>query len=414
MKKFLKNRYFVIGISIIVVITLTAGAFYFGYQQGIKKPQTVIIRGVANLEEGNLEVIDFSLFWDAWRILKDKHVEADKINNQDLVYGAISGLFGALKDPNSVFFPPTDAKKFTEDISGEFSGIGAEIGIRNEQLVIIAPLKNTPAEKAGLKAADKILKINDTVAVNLSVDEAVKLIRGERGTTVILTILRNGWEKPKEISIIRNIIQVPTLDWEMLALSEAEGKDIAYIHLYNFYEKVPFLFYQMVTEMIFKNPKGIVLDLRNNPGGYLEASVNLAGWFLKPGEVVVKEEFRSDESQIFKAHGNGLFREMPMVILINEGSASASEILAGALRDNRGVKLIGKKSFGKGTVQELETLKNGSMAKITVAHWIMPKGQLIEKHGLTPDYEIDLTEDDIKAGRDPQLEKAMEILKSEL
>ena len=414
MFKFFRNRYFIIGVSIIIVIALTGGAFYFGYKKGTEKPQTVIIRGVANLEEGNLEAVDFSLFWDVWRTLKNKYVGADKINNQDLVYGAIAGLFESLKDPNSVFFPPTDAKKFNEDISGEFSGIGAEIGIRNEQLVIIAPLKNTPADRAGLKAIDKILKINDTIAYNLSVDEAVKLIRGERGTTVILNILRNGWEEPKDISIIRDTIQVPTLDWEMLALSEAEGKEIAYIHLYNFYEKAPFLFYQMVTEMIFKNPKGIVLDLRNNPGGYLEASVNLASWFLKPGEVVVKEEFRSDKPQIFKAQSNGFLKEMPIVILINEGSASASEILAGALRDNRGIKLIGKKSFGKGTVQELETLKNGSMAKITVAHWIMPGGRLIDKNGLDPDYEVNLTEEDIKADRDPQLEKAMEILKSEL
>ena len=245
MKKFLVNRYFIIGVSIIIVIALTGGAFYFGYKKGTEKPQTVIIRGVANLEEGNIEAVDFSLFWDVWRTLKNKYVGADKINNQDLVYGAISGLFGALKDPNSVFFPPTDAKKFNEDISGEFSGIGAEIGIRNDQLVIIAPLKNTPADRAGLKAIDKILKINDTIAYNLSVDEAVKLIRGERGTTVILNILRNGWEKPRDISIIRDTIQVPTLDWEMLALSEAEGKEIAYIHLYNFYEKAPFLFYQM-------------------------------------------------------------------------------------------------------------------------------------------------------------------------
>ena len=198
MKKFLVNRYFIIGVSIIIVIALTGGAFYFGYKKGTEKPQTVIIRGVANLEEGEIwRPLIFLFSWDVWQTLKNKYVGADKINNQDLVYGAISGLFGALKDPNSVFFPPTDAKKFNEDISGEFSGIGAEIGIRNEQLVIIAPLKNTPADRAGLKAIDKILKINDTIAYNLSVDEAVKLIRGERGTTVILNILRNGWEKPK-------------------------------------------------------------------------------------------------------------------------------------------------------------------------------------------------------------------------
>jgi len=408
MQKIFKNRYFVIGISIIITVALSGGGFYFGYQQGIKKPQTVVIRGVANLEEGKLEAIDFSLFWDVWQTIKDKYVEADKIDNQTLFYGAVSGLLGALKDENSVFFPPTDAQKFNEDISGEFGGIGAEIGTRNNQLVIIAPLKNTPAERAGLRALDKILKVDDTVTANLTTDEAVKLIRGQKGTTVILTILRNGWDKPKEISIIRDTIQVPTLDWEI------KENNIAYIHLYNFYEKAPFLFYQAAVEIAFKNPKGIILDLRNNPGGFLDAAINLTGWFLKPGQTVVSEEFRSDKKQVFTSYGNGLFKDVPIVILINEGSASASEILAGALRDNRSVKLIGKKSFGKGTVQELEPLKDGSSIKITVAHWRMPGGGLIEKNGLDPDYEVGLTDEDFKANRDPQLEKAMEVLKSEI
>jgi len=408
MNKIFKSRFFAIGVLVVVIIALVAGAFYFGYQQGMKNPQTVIIRGVANLEEGKIEAVDFGLFWDAWRVIKDKYVESEKIDNQDFVYGAISGLLGSLKDPNSVFFPPSDAKKFNEDISGEFSGIGAEIGIKNDQLVIIAPLKDTPAERAGLRAEDKILKIGETSTVGLIVDEAVKLIRGERGTTVVLTILRNGWEKPEEISIIRDVIQVPTIDWKML-----EG-NIAYIHLYNFYEKATFLFYQTAVEIILKNPNGLILDLRDNPGGYLDAAVNLAGWFLKPGETVVSEEFRSGEKEIFKAHGTGLFKDIPLVILINEGSASASEILAGAIRDNLGVKLIGKKSFGKGTVQELIPLKNNSVIKITIAHWRMPGGQFIEKNGLNPDYEVNLTDEDIKAGKDPQLDKAIEVLEAEL
>ena len=408
MNKIFKSRFFAIGVLVVVIIALVAGAFYFGYQQGMKNPQTVIIRGVANLEEGKIEAVDFGLFWDAWRVIKDKYVESEKIDNQDFVYGAISGLLGSLKDPNSVFFPPSDAKKFNEDISGEFSGIGAEIGIKNDQLVIIAPLKDTPAERAGLRAEDKILKIGETSTVGLIVDEAVKLIRGERGTTVVLTILRNGWEKPEEISIIRDVIQVPTIDWKML-----EG-NIAYIHLYNFYEKATFLFYQTAVEIIFKNPNGLILDLRDNPGGYLEAAVNLAGWFLKPGETVVSEEFRSGEKQIFKSHGTGLFKDIPIVILINEGSASASEILAGAIRDNLKVKLIGKKSFGKGTVQELASLKDNSLIKITIAHWRLPAGQLIEKNGLNPDYEVNLTDEDIKAGKDPQLDKAIEVLEAEL
>ncbi len=407
MPKIFKNRYLIISLSIVVIIALMGGSFYFGYQQGTKKPQTVVIRGVANLEDGKPQAIDFSLFWDAWQTIKDKYVTADKLDNQNLLYGAISGLVDSLKDQNSVFMPPTDAKKFNEEISGEFGGIGAEIGIKDKQMVIVAPLKDTPAERAGLKASDKILKIDQTITNGLSVEEAVNLIRGEKGTTVVLTILRDGWDNPKEISIARDIIQVPTLEWEM-------KDDIAYIHLYNFYEKAPLLFYQAVAEMVFKNPRGIILDLRDDPGGYLEAAVNLASWFLKPGETIVSEEFSSGEKQVFTSTGNGFLKNVPIVILINEGSASASEILAGALRDNRSIKLIGKKSFGKGTVQELIPLKDDSVIKVTIAHWLMPGGQLIEKNGLTPDYEVDLTDDDIEAGRDPQLDKAIEVLRQEI
>lgn len=406
------NQYFKIGILIILGMVIGSGAFYYGYdygyQKGIDNPKTLIIRGVANLEKDKPEAVNFDVFWEAWQVLKDKYVETDKLDNQDLVYGAVSGLVNSLKDPHSVFLPPTDAKKFSEDIRGEFSGIGAEIGKRNEQLVIIAPLKDTPAERAGLQPLDKILQINSTSTEGLSVDEAVKMIRGPKGTKVVLTIMRDGFEKPKEIEIIRDTIQIPTLDFEI-----KEG-DISYFHLYNFYENAPFLFYQSAIKAALSSPKGIILDLRNNPGGYLEASVDIAGWFLKRGDLVVSEEFASVQKQEFKAYGSGFFKNTPMVVLINEGSASASEILAGALKDNRGVKLIGEKSFGKGTVQELETLKDGSQIKITTAHWLTPKGQIIEKNGITPDYIVEITEEDLNNKKDPQLEKAIEVLKNEI
>jgi len=415
-KIIIKNKWVRAAITTIIIGIIAAEAFYVGYNKGVENPKTVLIRGVTNLEKGQPENVDFNLFWQAWQILKDKYVDTGKIENQKLVYGAISGLFDSLEDPNTVFMPPSDAKKFSEEISGEFSGVGMEIGIRNEQLVVIAPLKDTPAERAGLKAGDKILKIDDKVSIDMAVDEAVKIIRGPKGSSVILTIQRNGWGEPKEFSIVRDTIQIPTLDFEMLALSEAEGnnKSIAYFHLYNFYENAPFLFYQSAVKAAMQNPKGIILDLRNNPGGYLEAAVNLAGWFLEPSDLVVSEEFGNGKKEEFKANNSGFFKDFPIVVLINEGSASASEILAGALRDNRGIKLIGKKSFGKGTVQELEYLRDGSTIKVTIAHWLMPHGGLIEKNGIIPDYEVNFTEDDAKNDRDPQLEKAIEILKQEI
>lgn len=393
----------------IVAFMVAGGLFYFGYsagyERGTEAPKTIQIEGVSHIQDGKATDVDFSLFWQVWDTLREKHIDGEKVDNKALMYGAIDGLVRSLDDSHTIFFPPPEAKKFGEDISGEFSGIGAEIGIRNEQLVVIAPLKNTPAERAGLRSGDRILKINDTVSVQLSVDEAVKLIRGPKGTKVTLTIARNGETAPREITIIRDTIQIPTLDWEM----KAGG--IGYIHLYNFYERAPMLFYQAALQLSFNNPKGIILDLRDNPGGYLDTSVNLAGWFLPSGKLVVTEEFRSGEKEELNARGNGFYKDIPVVVLINQGSASASEILAGALRDQRGIKLVGKKSFGKGTVQELMNLPGGSLLKVTVAHWRMPGGGLIEKNGITPDYEIEVTEDDIKNKKDPQLEKAMQVLK---
>lgn len=350
---------------------------------------------------------DLSVLWQTWQIAKNYYFNASGIKDQDLIYGAADGVVKSLNDPYSIFFKPSDAKKFEEDVGGVFGGIGAEIGKKNEKLVIIAPLKDTPAERAGLKSDDYIVKIDDLFTADLSVDEAVKHIRGEKGTTVVLTILREGWKEPKEISIVRNFINIPTLDWKML-----DG-DIAYIQLYNFNENATAAFYKASVAFLTQGAKGIILDLRNNPGGFLEVAVNLGGWFLDKGQIVVKERFSSNKEEVFRANGNSALNQIPAVVLINKGSASASEILAGALRDNRAIKLIGEKSFGKGTVQELQNLKDGAAVKISVAQWLLPKGSLIEKKGLEPDIEVKMTEEDAKAKRDPQLDKALEIIKNE-
>lgn len=405
-------------IAIIILASFSSGAYYFGYQKGVQNPKITTIEGVANLDKNKEESVDFSLFWDAWQKLKEKFVNTDKLDNQELVYGAISGLFAATNDPYSVFMKPSDAKKFDEEISGQFGGIGAELGLRENQLLIIAPLKNTPAEKAGIKAGDKILEINKETTAGITVEEAVNKIRGKKGTKVNLLIYREKWKEPRSFEIIRDIIQVPTLDWKMYNESgkeDSEGK-IIYAQLYNFYERAPMLFYQMVLQTSFKNPKGIIIDLRNNPGGYLEAAVSISGWFLEKDQVVVKEKFSSGEVRTSKNPLVGFYKDIPVVVLINEGSASASEIMAGALRDNRGIKLVGAKSFGKGSVQELEQLKGGSFVKITIAKWLTPKDHIIDKDGLTPDFEVKIngnveqTEKETTP-KDLQLEKAFEVLK---
>lgn len=392
-----------IGVAIVSLL-IVGGVFWAGFEIGTRFPQFLIVQGAKNIETTQAEVGDFSVFWQAWQILNDKYVNADKVKNQARIYGAIRGLVGSLGDPYTVFFNPSDGEKFAEDIKGNFGGIGAEIGIRKEQLTVIAPLKDTPAYKAGLKAGDLIIKIGSKSTDGLTVNESVQLIRGEIGTTVVLTVFRAEWDKPKEIKIVRANIVVPTLDYEI------KNGNIAYIQLHSFNANSEDLFRNSVQNALGKGAKGMVLDLRDDPGGYLSVAVDLAGWFLPRGSLVVSETTKEGPGDKFEASGNGVLKDFPVVVLINEGSASASEILAGALRDNRGIKLVGKRSFGKGTVQQIESLKDGSSLKITVANWVLPSGKILEGEGLDPDYEVELKDSDVEVGKDPQLDKALEVV----
>ena len=352
------------------------------------------------------ENLDFSLFWETWSKLQEKYVDKEKFNTQEMIYGAISGMVKSLNDPYTVFLKPEDSKRFIEDVKGTFEGVGMEIGIRKGQLQVIAPLEGTPAQKAGLRPGDKIMKIDDKSTVDMTTDEAVNLIRGPKGTEVTLNIYREEWKEPKDIKVVRGVIEVPSLKWEL------KEDNIAYIKLYQFSEKASFDFRKAAIEILDSKAERIVLDLRGNPGGYLEISQDIAGWFLSRGEVVVIEDFgKNKEQNFYKAEGNEKLLSYPIVILINQGSASASEILAGALRDNRGIKLIGEKSFGKGSVQELEKLKEGSSLKITIAKWLTPKGESITDKGLEPDIKVEMTDEDYEQNKDPQLDKAIEIIK---
>ncbi len=395
-------------IIVVVILLALVQAFQFGFEAGKKSPSVVKIDNVSNTEPLGTSTADFNPFWQIWEIIDQKHLKAEEIKDQDKVYGAISGLVRSLGDPYSEFFDPGDSQKFEEDIKGNFGGIGAEIGMKNDQIIIVAPLKDTPASRAGLEPQDQILKISSTSTLGLSIEEAVKLIRGEVGTKVTLTIFRDKWEKPKDIAITRETILIPTLD------SEMKDGDISYISLYSFNANANSLFYQAMVKTLSQGSQGMVLDLRNNPGGYLQVSIDLAGWFLSRGDLVVSEVSRDLKPKEFRARGNAALKDMPVVVLINNGSASASEILAGALRDNRKVKLVGEKTFGKGTVQELEELRDGSSLKLTIAHWVLPSGKIIEGEGLEPDFKVELTEKDVEQKRDPQLEKAIEILKEEI
>lgn len=391
---------------ILTIVLVFAVAFFIGFGYGLSQTRNIIISGLNNAETPNGLTADFSVFWEAWDKLKSEQINAKKISNQDMVYGAIKGIAGSLDDPYTVFFSPEDSKKFQDDIDGNFGGIGAEIGIRDKQLMVIAPLKNTPATRADLRAKDMILKIDNKITDGLTVEEAVKLIRGIKGTKVKLMILREGWKMPKDVEIVRETIQTPTVDWSI------KNNDVIYLQLYSFNRNTDEVFKQAISEAKAKGGKKMILDLRNNPGGYLEVAQDIAGWFLKKGDVVVKQRFTDGNENVLLAKGNQSLKDMPVVILINEGSASASEILAGALKVDRGIDLVGEKSFGKGTVQQIVKLKDDSTLKITVANWLLPDGALIDKNGIEPNYKVKITEEDIKAEKDPQLEKALEIIKT--
>ena len=380
----------------ISLIILVIGSFGFGFYFG--KTQCKICQP---------EEIDFSLFWEAYHKLQEKFVDKGKFDIQKIIYGAISGMVKSLEDPYTVFLKPEETKRFIEDVKGTFEGVGMEIDIRKGQLQVISPLEGTPAQRAGLRAGDKIIKIDDKPTMDMTIEEAVNLIRGPKGSEVTLTIFREEWEKTKEIKIVRAVIEVPSLKWEI------KNENIAYLKLYQFSEKASFDFRIAAIEILASPCQKIILDLRNNPGGYLEVAQEISGWFLKRGEIVVIEDFGArKERNIYKAQGNASLVGFPVVILINQGSASGSEILAGALRDNRDILLIGEKSFGKGSVQELERLSEGSSLKITVAKWLTPKGELITDKGLEPDIKVEMTEEDYEEGKDPQLDKAIEIIKN--
>lgn len=403
----LNSTYLMKKLTLVLFAASLLAVFILGAASGIywyKSQQPLPVEGVTNQQVGQQEGVDFSLFWTVWQILQQKYPQ--ELKPQEMVYGAISGMVKSLGDPYTIFLPPQETQRFKEDyINGQFEGVGMEIGIRKEQLQVIAPLENTPAQRAGLRAGDKILKIGDKETLDMTLEEAVNLIRGPKGTEARLTIIRTGWSEPKEFTLVRDIIQIPTLKWEL------KNGDIAYIKLYQFSQKTAADFAQAAREIQQSSATKIVLDLRNNPGGFLEVAQNIAGWFLEKGELVTIEKFAGGKETLYRARGPASLQKYPLVILINQGSASASEILAGALRDNRGIQLIGEKSFGKGSVQELQDLKGGSSLKVTVANWLTPKGNLISDVGLEPDIKIELTEEDFEQERDPQLEKAIEIVR---
>ncbi|OGN00467.1 MAG: hypothetical protein A3B91_04470 [Candidatus Yanofskybacteria bacterium RIFCSPHIGHO2_02_FULL_41_29] len=369
-----------------------------------------VVRELINRDLGKPEELDFALFWQVWEALNGKYVDPKKLDMQEMLYGAIEGMVNSIGDPYTVFFEPIISTKFQEEISGSFGGVGIEIGKRDNVVTVIAPVKDTPADKAGIKAGDKVLRVDGKPTAELSIEEVVNLIRGKEGTKVVLTVASNG--DARDVELIREKIRIPSIKWQLL-----EG-DIAYLQIYTFNQNVDSDFEKAVGEILKSSATKLVLDLRNNPGGLLDSAISLAGWFLDNNQVVTMEEFRDGTRQEFRSDGRGALKIYPTVVLINGGSASASEILAGALNDNKNIQLVGEKSFGKGSVQELEKFDNGSSLKVTIARWLTPKGRSITDLGIEPNYEVKLPENPEegmlefgKPGKDPQLDKAIELLR---
>jgi len=404
--EFLKKH----GALIILGLIIGIGSFNLGFNSG-EKSLSVSVEGIdgATLEEPINA--DFAPFWKAWNLINEKYVPASTTakvtSNQEKVWGAIKGLTGSLNDPYTVFFPPVEAELFEADIRGNFEGVGMEILAQDGAITVIAPLKNSPAERAGLIAGDRIIKVGDRETSSLSTEDAVQVIRGPKGTAVTLTAFRNGTTEPFEVEVTRDVIDIPTLDFKELS------NGIFVIELYSFSAQSPNLFRAALREFILSDSDSLIIDLRGNPGGYLEAAIDMASWFLPPNKVVVREDFGegSDGGKVYRSKGYDIFNDnLKIVILVDRGSASASEILAGALSEHGKAVLVGEKTFGKGSVQELVDITSDTSIKITIARWLTPNGVSISEAGIEPDYLVPFTLADREAKRDPQLDKAIEII----
>lgn len=402
-------------LRVYLVIIALIGSFVIGLHVGRGNPAAESASSEVQKLEGKLsdkspQEVDFKLFWDVWSLAEEKFINKP-LDYQKMLYGAISGALQALDDPYTDFLTPEDTENLSLELDGSFEGIGAEISIRDQLLTIITPIDGSPAENAGLLPGDIIYKIDDTETLNLSLNEAVNLIRGPKKSRVTLSIIREGFDQPKDYVITRDEIDIKSAKAEII---ENQGQKIGYLEITSFSEDTAAEFKSAVTEILKNEPQGIILDLRNNPGGILQASIDIAGEFIPKGEIGAIEKFSDGRTNEFRTETDPRLNNLPLVIVVNEGSASASEILAGALRAHLKAILIGQKTFGKGSVQELISLKDGSSVRISVAKWLTPANEDINEQGLQPDLEVELSEEDRDQDQDPQLDEAIKIINKKI
>jgi len=398
-------------IGVYILLNIFSIAFYNkGYRDALQIPRELKIPiNIKTTDTSNNQQVetklDFSIFVEVLKTLQSKYYDRDNINFDKLLEGAIKGMVNSLDDPFSEFLTANDKREMDIELSGTFNGIGAEVSKKNGKIIIVTPLKNTPADKAGLLPGDEILEVDNEPTYDMDLDTVVSKIRGKKGTKVELLINRPSWDKPRKFVIERNAISVPSSEISYLP------NNIALLKIYNFYQPLDFEFPQNAYDLINKTSKGIVLDLRNDPGGYLDTCLNISDWFFQKGATILIEDYKNAAPQkLYKSSRNGLLKDIPIVVLVNKGTASAAEILAGALHDNRNVLIVGEKTFGKGSVQELINLPGNNSLKITIAHWLTPKGIDISKKGIVPDIEIKIPESEISSAyAETSLEKDIQL-----
>ena len=404
-----------------ILLLLSLGVFLFGtglklgqYKEKIERIGQ-LNNSVFNTKRSPLlddKKLDFELFWETWEELERKFIDKSKIDKQKMYFGAIKGMVSALEDPYTFFLTPEENKESRDDLAGKFEGIGAQLGLQDNRITVVAPLKNSPAQKSGIKAGDFINEVDDKSTKGWTLPQAVSKIRGTRGTKVKLTLERSS--KEFEVVIVREQIKVESVE---ISYEKRKNQSVAIIKLNQFGDNTNDEWDKTAEEIAEKwqrdEIKGLIIDLRDNPGGYLDGSVYVASEFLPKGKLVVKQTSTTQDEKSYQVKREGKLLDIPMVVIINKGSASASEILAGALRDYKRARLIGEKSFGKGSVQEATNLKGGAGIHITVAKWILPKGDWINSKGIEPDIKV---ENKLKEGttltreNDQQLEKAIKQL----
>lgn len=399
--------------KLLVILIIVAASFGGGVFVGSNQIKNVpeLVKVVVSRElPSNHQSLDFGLFWKVWDTINTNYYDKNKIVDSKMVYGAIKGMVTSLGDPYTVFLEPQENKVVEEDLKGSFDGVGIQIGFKGMRLAVIAPLPGSPAEKAGVKAGDFIIGIKDDAKKidrstdGISLPEAVEAIRGPAKSKVTLALARDGVDKPIIVEMERASIDVPSVTLSFVGKNE----EIANLRVLKFSGETSAEWNEAVSKIVAKpSVKGVIVDLRNNPGGYLQASVDLASEFLKTGSTVVIEDGKGGIERPYKVERIGRLLDKPLVVMVNKGSASASEIFAGAMRDDKGTKLVGETSFGKGTIQEPLTIDGGAGIHITTARWLTPNGTWVHEKGLDPDIKV---EDKADTSADEQLQEALKIL----